>query len=78
MTPHWRYRTRWGTFAIAQSTDGRWHPLFEGEDLGSYPAPEGALDDLVGGHTFTPSNGLDTSEAGLPDALLEWEPVRRA
>ena len=37
---------------------------------------EMALDDLVGGHTFMPSSGIDTSEVGLPDELSEWTFVR--
>lgn len=66
------YRTRFGTFAIVPH-GGRWLATFEGESLGSYHRAQAALDDLVGGHTFTPSGGVDTSEAGLPDDLSEWE-----
>lgn len=66
------YRTRFGTFAIVPRGE-RWHAMLGKQDLGSYHRPEAALDDLVGGHTFSPSPAVDTSEAGLPDDLSEWE-----
>lgn len=65
-------KTRYGTFAIV-GQHGGWHAMYGDENLGTYESPEAALDDLVGGHTFFPSNGLDPSEAGLPDELSEWE-----
>lgn len=71
MRGHWEFTTRKGTFSIRQSQDGRWHPWFRDEDLGSYWSPEQALDDVSGGHTFTPSCG-DTSRLGLPEDLSEW------
>jgi hypothetical protein len=74
---YWRFETRFGRFAIAH-VQGRWHAVWENESLGSYHSPEAALDDLVGGHTFTPSSGIDTSECGLPEELSEWEFVRPA
>jgi hypothetical protein len=74
-TGFWKYRTRVGTFFVRQS-HGRWHALFEDESLGSYQTPAHALDDLVGGHTFWPSNGVDPSTVGLPTDLSEWEIVR--
>jgi hypothetical protein len=73
---YWRAPTRHGTFYIKLTRD-RFVVLYGDEDLGSYHSPEAALDDLVGGHTFLPSNGLDTSTAGLPDDLSEWEFVHR-
>lgn len=71
--PYWTYRTRHGLWAIVQTRDGRWHPMFEGEDLLSYHSPRAALDDLVGGHSKWPSSGLDPSTCGLPDELADWE-----
>lgn len=76
MRGYWMHETRWGVFSIQQSRDGRWHPVFEGESLGSYHHPAAALEDLVGGHVFSPSNGMDTSRAGLPDELSEWSFIR--
>ena len=72
MRGYWYFETRWGIYSIQQTPDGRWHPVFDGESLGSYHHPAAALDDLVGGHTFTPSNRVDTSKVGLPDDLSEW------
>lgn len=63
-------------FAIVPQGD-RFEAMFEDESLGSYHSAVAALDDLVGGHTFSPSNGLDTSEIGLPDELAEWTFVPR-
>lgn len=42
------------------------------DDLVCYASAEQALDGLVGGHTFSLSNGLDPSKAGLPGELSEW------
>lgn len=72
----WFYKTKYGVFRIVQSQDGRWLAMSNDEALGSYHRPEAALDDLVGGHTFTPSNGIETDEAGLPDELSAWTPIR--
>jgi hypothetical protein len=66
-----QYSTKFGTFRIVPRA-GSFHPFFEDEDLGAYHSAEGALDDLVGGHTSFPSNGLDPSTCGLPDEIAEW------
>jgi len=73
---YWTAPTRLGTFYIKPIRD-RFAVLYEDETLGSYHSPESALDDLVGGHTFIPSSGIDTSTAGLPSNLSEWEFVRQ-
>ena len=65
-------KTRIGTFRIKWER-GEWHATFQDEHLGGYPAPQQAVDDLVGGHTFSLSTGHDTSELGLPDEIGEWE-----
>lgn len=78
MRGYWAYETRVGVFTIQQSSDGRWHPCFKGESLGSYHDARMALDDLVGGHTFSPGRGIDTSRLGLPDELPEWDFIRTA
>jgi hypothetical protein len=67
------YRTSKGPFYIVRMPDGTFHPLYEDESLGSYSNPEKALGDLVGGHTFMPNNGVDTSTLGIPDDFSEWE-----
>lgn len=77
MRGYWQYKTRFGTFRIVPRGD-RIHPMYEDEDLGSYYSVVSALDDLVGGHTFSPSNGVDSSECELPDDISEWTFVRLA
>lgn len=68
------YRTRVGVFSIALM-NGRWHAVFDNDSLGSYISPQQAADDLAGGHTFTPSNGIDTSTLGIPEDIREWEHI---
>jgi hypothetical protein len=65
------WQSRAGLFVIEQRA-GRWHPVFDGESLGSYATPQQALDDLRGGHTFSLSGGIDSSRLGLPEDLSEW------
>lgn len=69
------YKTKAGTFYIAER-GGRFRALLEDEDLGGYTTPQQAADDLAGGHTFTPSSGVDTSRLGVPGDLSRWERLR--
>ena len=71
----WTFKSRVGSFAIVEER-GRFIAVFEGEGLGSYHRPEAALDDLVGGHTYSLPGGIDSSTAGLPDDLADWTFVR--
>jgi hypothetical protein len=52
--PHMRklffFKTRVGTFYIAEH-NGRFHPIFDDESLGSYATAQQAAEDLAGGHT---------------------------
>lgn len=73
-----KHRTKVGTFYIAQSPDGRFHPVFDNESLGSYVSIAHAVDDLVNDVTFSvlhpvTSELLDISALGLPEELGEWE-----
>lgn len=73
-----KHNTRVGNFYIAQSRDGRFHPIYDDESLGSYESVMQAIDDLVCNATFSvshPSSGeiIDTSELGIPDNPAEWE-----
>lgn len=70
----WSFRTGHGLWRIQADARGRWHPMFDDEDLGSYASPEMALDDLCGGHALSPSAGLDFATCGLPDELADWQP----
>jgi hypothetical protein len=65
-----KYSTQIGPFYIAQSDDGRYHPVFEDESLGSYGSIALAIDDLTGGHTFC---SRDTSKLGIPDNVADWQ-----
>jgi hypothetical protein len=75
---YWYFDTPKGRCRIAQAPDGRYHALFRDENLGNYATPQQALDELLGGHTFTHSSGIDTADLGLPDDLSEWTLVRGA
>jgi hypothetical protein len=70
------YKTRVGNFSIELKPTGRWHVIWNHEDLGSFHSPRLALADLVGGHTHWPSCG-DPSLLGMSDELSEWEPFER-
>ena len=49
----YKYETRVGPFFIGRSDDGRFHPIFDNESLGSYAKALQAIDDLAGGHTHS-------------------------
>lgn len=66
------FRTRIGLFYIGEQ-GGRFHPVFDGESLGSYAKAWQAAEDLAGGHTFSISSGVDTATLGIPEDLGEWE-----
>lgn len=69
------YKTAVGPFYLVPR-NGRWLIVFRDDVLGHYATPQHAVDDLAGGHTFTPSGGYDTSALGIPAELGEWELVR--
>ena len=52
--------------------NGRFHPLFDEESLGSYINVMQAAEDLAGGHTFSISTGHDTARLGIPEDISEW------
>ncbi len=65
--------TRIGAAAIYfNSTNQRYHVLLTEEDLGNYPSIAHAIDDLVGGHTWSHSTGVDTSTLEIPEDFSEW------
>lgn len=67
------FQTKSGTAAVVFA-QGSWHTVFAGEDLGGgYQTAQSAADDLVGGYTFTPSSGIDTSRLGIPVDVADWE-----
>jgi len=68
--------TRVGAFYIAQSDDGRFHPIYNEESLGSYATAQQAAEDLAGGHTFSISSGVDPADLGIPDEISDWNHLR--
>jgi hypothetical protein len=70
------FKTRVGTFYIAEH-NGRFHPVFDDESLGSYGTAQQAAEDLAGGHTFSISGGIDSSTLGIPEDVSEWKRLRQ-
>jgi len=70
------FHTKIGPFYIGEQ-DGRFHPIFDDESLGSYAQDWQAAEDLAGGYTFSISSGIDTETLGIPEDLKEWEKLPR-
>ena len=77
MAGYWKWQTQAGEARIVPKA-GRFHAMIDEDDLGSYLTAQQAVDDLCGGHTFTPSSGVDTDTLGLPADVADWEFVRFA
>jgi hypothetical protein len=73
----YKFNTRVGTFYIGQSSDGRFHPVFDNESLGSYAEPWQAAEDLAGGHTFSVPGVEDTSVLEIPEHHSDWEKINQ-
>ncbi len=74
------YKTQVGTFYIGQSQEGRFHPIFNNENLGSYAEIWQATEELSHDVTFSvlhPDTGqlLDTSKLGIPKDHNAWMKV---
>lgn len=69
------YPTRKGPVFIARSSDGRFHPVWKDESLGSYPSAVAAIDDVAGGHTFSPSDGTDMDSLDISSDPGNWRPA---
>ena len=63
-----------GPFYIAEM-NGRFHPVYDDESLGSYERPEQAAEDVAGGHASSISGGIDTAKLGIPEDLSKWQRV---
>lgn len=70
---YYQYHTSAGTVSLIPESLGRYKVMYSEENLGSYHSPEAAADDVSGGHTFSPSNGIDLGELGIPGDLGEWD-----
>ena len=68
--------TRKGVVFIGRSSDGRYHPIWKDESLGSYVNAPQAIDDVAGGHTFSPSDGTDMGSLGLSSDIGDWQDPR--
>jgi hypothetical protein len=66
------FDTTAGRIFIVPTNDGRFQVEYQGEGLGSYHNPSAAIDDVAGGHTFWPSNGIDFGNLGIPSSINEW------
>lgn len=77
MKPVLHYPTNHGTAVIARSRDGRFHAVWKDEDLGSYSSAVAAVDDMAGGHTFSPSDGTDLGAIGISRDTGDWLPAPR-
>lgn len=77
MKPVLKYESRAGTFYICQSHDGRFHPVFREESLGSYSTPGQAIEDLAGGHTYSAPGVEDTASLGISDEQGDWSRADR-
>jgi len=74
------FRTSAGVFYIGEDQNGRFHPIYEDESLGSYSAIWQATEDLALNATFSvfhASSGelLNTSKLGIPADPSEWIPA---
>lgn len=87
-TVHYRYRyqTNYGPIFLQPEDGGRYQVVFKHEPLGSYANAAQAADDVSGGHTYSPADGIDFADLNIPADLEEWEqlvfgyvmPLRRA
>jgi len=73
------FQTRIGPFYIAL-INGRYHPVYDDESLGSYINPQQAVvDDLANGrHAFSIAGGVDMARLRISCDLEEWELVLQA
>lgn len=69
------YSTPKGTVQLVP-LNGRWLVVYDEENLGSYHSAVAAADDVAGGHTYSPSNGVDLGELAIPYDIGEWTPYR--
>lgn len=67
------YQTAKGPVFIGRTADGRFHPLWKEETLGSYPSIAAALDDVAGGHCKSPADGTDLDSLEISADIGRWE-----
>lgn len=69
------FLTAQGPIFIGQSTDGRYHPVWNGQSLGPYPSPVAAIDDVSRGRTYSPSDGTALEELRISSDIGFWVPA---
>lgn len=72
------HQTAQGPVFIGHTSDGRFHPVWKGQSLGSYQSAIAAIDDVAGGHTFSPSDGTDLGELDISRDIGNWLPADSA
>lgn len=68
----YEYPTKYGPVTLMPTRGGRYAVMFCEENLGSYYSAAAAADDVSGGHTFSPSNGIDLGDLSIPSDITEW------
>lgn len=69
-----RHDSSTGPFFIHLEADGRWHVVWEGDDLGSFDSPEVAAEEVADGCTFWPKSG-NPALMNLSPELKAWTPL---
>jgi hypothetical protein len=70
------FKTRKGIVFIGVDSGGRFHPIWDDESLGSYRSATAAIEDVSGGHVFTPSDGTDLGALGISSDPQDWLPAK--
>lgn len=70
---YYEFRTRQRPIKILPQPQGRFVVMYDEENLGSYHSAVAAADDVSGGHTFSPSNGVEFDELDVPADIGEWD-----
>ena len=69
----YHYNTEVGTISLIPEAGNRYKVMFQDEVLGSYHSAMAAADDVSGGHTFSPSNGVEFDKLDIPADIQEWQ-----
>lgn len=69
------FPTQLGPVFIGVTPDGRYHPVWKGRSLGSYPSAAAAIDDVARGHTYSTSDGTVLDKLGISSDIGRWQPA---
>lgn len=70
---YYQFPTKWGVISIIPETLKSYKVMFDSDHFGSYSTPQQAADDVSGGHTHTPSIGVDFDEMNVPEDIEDWQ-----